>query len=269
MKITAVTNEVHPSSEPGSIEIVLERAVEYGIHNFELRLVEGKRVPLLDGDGWNRLRNHSEKLGVTFSAVSPGLFMPEYSSDLTEMHRKYLLPMALRITEIVNAQALIVFAPKRSPQDTSETFSSIVKMLASAVDQAASIGISVQLENLPGSWADTSDSCLALLNAVDRPEFGYVWDTGNLFEAEQEHFSVGYQKLKHHIRNVHLKDGRFENGRMIWKRYGQGTTDIEGQIRTLQADGFEGTIVLEAACKPHELDDFSTSAKYLKSLLRG
>jgi sugar phosphate isomerase/epimerase len=267
MIITAVTNEVHPSAEAGSITTVLERAVSAGIHNFELRLVEGRRAPVLDGDAWRRLRSDSERLGVSFSAISPGLFMPELNSELIPLHRNHLLPMTFEMAEHIGAEAVIVFAPKRSAHDSEETFSEIVELFRIAVDMAVARGVTVQLENLPGSWADTSDNCLSLLDAVDRPDFGYVWDTGNLFEAEQEHFLVGYEKLKRYIRNVHLKDARFEDGKIVWKRYGEGVTDIRGQVETLKGDGFDGTVVLEAACKPHELEDFPVSARYLQSLI--
>jgi sugar phosphate isomerase/epimerase len=84
--------------------------------------------------------------------------------------------------------------------------------------------------------------------------------------TEQRHFRPGYDKLKPYIRNVHLKDGAIIDDEMIWQRYGEGVTDVKGQVEALRADGYQGTLVLEAACKPHHLDDFPTSVGYLKSL---
>jgi DNA-binding FadR family transcriptional regulator len=51
----------------------------------------------------------------------------------------------------------------------------------------------------PGTWADTAENCLALLQAVDHPAFGYIWDVCNLYEAEPVHLRPGYEKLEESI----------------------------------------------------------------------
>lgn len=267
MIVTAVTNEVYPDASPDSLPKIFARASDAGIRHFELRIVENRRFPAYDADSWLRLRKLAGEYGITFTAASPGLFKAGLGSEFQAMHLDYLLPMSMDLAASVDVNTLIVFAPSRRDIEEADDFSQVVDLLGNAVDRAAVNGFTVQLENLPGSWADTSGACLALLQAVNRAEFGYVWDTGNLYEAEQTHFRAGYEKLKPYIRNVHLKDGAVENGHMVWKRYGEGLTDIKGQVQALKNDGYAGTLVLEAACKPHHLDDFPTSTSYLRSIL--
>ena len=267
MIVTAVTNEVFPDASQESLPEIFARAAETGIKHFELRIVESRRFPAYDADSWARLKKLAADHGVTFTAASPGLFKAGLDSEFQALHLNHLLPMSMDLAASVGVNTMIVFAPNRSAAKDAGEFDRVVDLLGKAVDKAAANGFTVQLENLPGSWADTSDACLALLQAVNRPEFGYVWDTGNLYEAEQTHFRAGYEKLKPYIRNVHLKDGAIENGQMIWKRYGEGVTDVKGQIQALKDDNYAGTLVLEAACKPHHLDDFPSSTKYLKSIL--
>lgn len=266
MIVTAVTNEVYPDASADSLPRIFARAADAGIRHFELRIVESRRFPAYDADSWVRLKRLANEYGVRFTAASPGLFKAGLDSEFLPLHLDHLLPMSLELAASVDVNTMIVFAPNRSASKQAGEFNRVVDLLGAAVDKAAAEGFTVQLENLPGSWADTSDACLALLQAVNRPEFGYVWDTGNLFEAEQTHFRAGYEKLKPYIRNVHLKDGAFVDGQMVWKRYGEGVTDVKGQIQALKDDGYAGTLVLEAACKPHHLDDFPTSTRYLKSL---
>jgi sugar phosphate isomerase/epimerase len=266
MIVTAVTNEVFPDASQQSLPKIFARAAEAGITHFELRIVENRRFPAYDADSWLRLKKLAKNYGITFTAASPGLFKAGLDSEFQALHLNYLLPMSMDLAASVGVNAMIVFAPNRSAGQPNE-FNRIVDLLGQAVDKAAAHGFTVQLENLPGSWADTSDACLALLQAVNRPEFGYVWDTGNLYEAEQAHFRAGYDKLRPYIRNVHIKDGAIENGQMIWKRYGEGVTDVKGQIQALKHDGYAGTLVLEAACKPHHVDDFPSSTTYLRSIL--
>ncbi|MFK7996939.1 MAG: sugar phosphate isomerase/epimerase family protein [Granulosicoccus sp.] len=267
MIITAVTNEVHPDISADGLSRIFGRAQDAGINSFELRVVEGKRFPMFEADAWERLKQQSKAFDINYTAVSPGLFKAPLASEMTPLHANHLLPMGLDLADTLGVSTLILFGPTRAAVELPDEFDQVVDLIGKAVDQAIARGFSVQLENLPGSWADTSDSCLALLEAVNRSEFGYVWDTGNLYESEQEHFSAGYERLKPYIRNVHLKDGAFVEGKMVWMRYGQGVTDVKGQVETLIADGYAGTLVLEAACQPHELEDFPTSMAYLNKVL--
>lgn len=267
MIITGVTNEVHPDTSATSLPKIFGRATEAGITSFELRVVEGKRFPMFEPDAWDRLKEQSKAFGINYTAVSPGLFKVPLKSESMDLHLNHLLPMSLDVADDLGVKTLILFGPTRAvPADAGE-FDEVVTLIKKAVEVAVARGFTVQLENLPGSWADTSDACFDLLEAVDHPDFGYVWDTGNLYESEQTHFRAGYEKLKPYIRNVHLKDGGFVDGKMVWMRYGTGVTDVKGQVEALIADDYKGTLVLEAACQPHEMDDFPTSMAYLNSIL--
>lgn len=267
MIITGVTNEVHPDISPDGLPKIFVRAKDAGINNFELRVVEGKRFPLFEPDAWARLKEQSKAFNINYTAVSPGLFKAPLDSEMMALHANHLLPMSLDLADVLGVKTLILFGPTRAEVEAENEFNQVVDLIKKAVDQAVARGFKVQLENLPGSWADTSDACFALLESVNHPDLGYVWDTGNLYESEQKHFRAGYEKLKPYIRNVHLKDGGFVDGKMVWMRYGEGVTDVKGQVEALIADNYKGTLVLEAACQPHELEDFPTSIAYLKTIL--
>lgn len=267
MIITCVTNEVYPDASAEGLPKIFGRAKDQGISSFELRIVEGKRFPMFEADAFARLKEQSKEFGINYTAVSPGLFKVPLKSELTALHTNYLLPMSLDLADEMGIKTLILFGPTRAETPAANEFDEVVALIKNAVEVAVARGFTVQLENLPGSWADTSDACFNLLEAVNHPDFGYVWDTGNLYEAEETHFRAGYEKLKPYIRNVHLKDGAVVDGKMVWMRYGEGVTDVKGQVEALIADDYKGTLVLEAACQPHEMGDFPTSIAYLKSVL--
>ncbi|WP_417522770.1 sugar phosphate isomerase/epimerase family protein [Marinovum sp.] len=268
MKLAAVTNEVAPLTEAGTLDTILRTAVDHGITLFEARTVEGKRFPLLSGQAWEVLKGARQNYGISYSAASAGNFIGvQVGSDLIDLHKGALWAMSMDMVEKLGTNTLITFAPQRSAAADADEFDQVVTLLAEVADSAAARGIDVQLENLPGTWADTSDACLALLEAVDRRSFGYVWDTGNLYEAEKETFEAGFEKLKPYIRNVHLKDGRFIDGKMTWQHYGTGVTNVKGQIEALKAIGYDGTLALEAARIPHREGDFEASLGYLRTIL--
>lgn len=267
MILSTVTDEVLPDRSSGALPRIFETAVKEGVTNFEIRMVEAKRFPLSEASAWDRLKKYGKEYGITFSAVSPGLFKPSLYSDLMPIHKKYLAEMSMDLADAIGVKTLIIFGVERSIYDKPEDFFQVAELMGETVRKAADRGVSVQLENLPGTWADTSENCLRLMKAVDHPNFGCVWDTGNFYEAEQEHFKMGYERLKPYIRNVHLKDGRMIDGKMHWQHLGKGVTDIKGQIQTLKKDGYTGTITLEAKCEPQTEEDFTASMAYLKSVL--
>ena len=267
MILSTVTDEVLPDRSHGAFPRIFRTAAEQGVTNFEIRMVEAKRFPIVEAEAWDRLRRYSREFGITYSAVSPGLFKTSLHSDLLPIHRDHLAAISMDLADAIGVKTLVTFGVLRDQRDGADAFGRVVDLLRSTVEAAAARGFTVQLENLPHTWADTSDNCLALLEAVDHPAFGYIWDVGNLYEAEQVHFRAGYDKLRPHIRNVHLKDGRVEGGRMIWQQFGQGVTDIGGQIAALKADGYTGTLTVEAKCEPQTDEDFPNSLRYLRSLL--
>jgi sugar phosphate isomerase/epimerase len=267
MILSTVTDEVLPDRSHGAFPRIFETAAEQGVTNFEIRMVEAKRFPVVEAEAWERLKHYSREYGVSYSAVSPGLFKTGLTSDLLPLHRDQLVTMSLDLAEAIGVRTLVTFGVLREPTDDATSFGRVVELLRQTAETAAARGFTVQLENLPGTWADTADNCLALLTAVDHPAFGYIWDVGNLYDAEPVHFRAGYDKLRPFIRNVHLKDGAYEDGRMVWKHFGQGQTDIRGQIAALKADGYVGTLTVEAKCEPQTDEDFPTSLRYLRSLL--
>lgn len=268
MKLAAVTNEVAPLTAPDTLNTILKTAVNAGITIFEARTIEGKRFPLMSGHAWDVLKDAQKTYGITYSAASPGAFIGvQIGSDLIEIHKNQLWSMSMDMAEKLASPTLITFAPLRSVNGRAAEFDQVVDLMGEITQSAAKRGFTVQLENLPGTWADTSDACLALLKAVDHADFGYVWDTGNLYEAEQTTFEDGFEKLKPFIRNVHLKDGQFINRKMVWQHYGTGLTNVAGQIEALKAMRYTGTLVLETARIPHIEGDFESSLAYLQSIL--
>jgi len=267
MKLATVTDEVLPDRSHDAFPHIFETALKQGVSTFEIRMVEAKRYPIVEAEAWDRMRKFGKDYGITFTTVSPGLFKTGLTHDLMQIHRGQLATMSMDLAEAIDIKTLVTFGIMREPTDDADSFAKVVEILRETAELAAARGFTVQLENLPGTWADTADNCLALLQAVDHPAFGYVWDVGNLYEAEPVHFMDGYQKLKLYIRNVHLKDGQFINGHMVWQHFGKGLTDIKGQIAALKADDYQGTLTVEAKCEPQMDEDFPTSLEYLRALL--
>ncbi len=267
MFLSAVTDEVTPDRSADAFPKIFSMAAEQGVKAFEIRMVEAKRFPITEPEAWVRLKKYGREYGIDYTVASPGCYKVSLDHDLIGIQPE-LLSMSYTAAEALGISKMVTFGVGRSASDTDADFERVVDLLGTVADTAAARGFEVLLENLPGTWADTGENCLRLLEGVGRANFGYIWDVGNLYEAEDgRDFRTSYELLRPHIRDVHLKDGDIVHGRMEWMRFGTGGTDIAGQIEVLRRDGYAGALTVETKCEPHHDDDFVESMTYLRAQL--
>jgi sugar phosphate isomerase/epimerase len=74
-----------------------------------------------------------------------------------------------------------------------------------------------------------------------------LWDPGNAYFVNVAPYPDDYESCKHVISHVHVKDGApdSETGEPCWVELGTGEVDLLGQLRALQADGYDGVVSLE------------------------
>jgi sugar phosphate isomerase/epimerase len=125
--------------------------------------------------------------------------------------------------------------------DIARMFREPVKML----DEA---GLTLALENDPSVNTCNAAELRRLLEAVDSPRIGVMWDPGNnLFApAPERPFPEGYEIIKPYLRHVHLKDARIgTDGQPAVCRLTGGEARIGEMLAALRSDGYEGFVTLE------------------------
>jgi sugar phosphate isomerase/epimerase len=127
-------------------------------------------------------------------------------------------------------------------------------------------GITVGIEN-HGHLVNDGDVLQALIHEVDSPRVRLTLDTGNFCWAGHSVTSAHgfFQKLAPLAVNVHVKDGRFENGEWRLLPAGRGDIDLVGLFELLRTVGYDGPILSEY--EGH--DDFMLSTAESVSYLRG
>lgn len=264
MILTTVTDEVLDAGLEESFAL----AVQEGITHFELRKIEGRRFPLLAEGAVQRLKQLREKFGLTFTTVSPGIFKVPLRSEEFEFHRTTLLEKTMALAEELGINKLIVFGVKRAPSDREEDREQVIEALGQLALRAGQNGFTVMMENEPGFWADYSENCLTLLEAVNRQNFRLNWDPGNLYKTGEHNYKPGYELLKRFIANVHLKDAVTVDGKTTYLPLGEGAIDYRQLLADLRADGYQGCLTVETHCRPLP-EAFQKSVRYLKQLLAG
>ena len=267
MQISIVADEL--SNDP---ETAFEIGLEWGVSHFELRGVYDRRVPRLSAHARRRLARAVETLGVTVTAISPGLFKIPFPADqpvhsnlgwmdegffrawsdqraLLEDHVVNLLPESLDFAAEVGAGFVIAFSFHRAGAPAGPAPAGVVETLAAAAEAAKARGLTLLVETEEGHWANSGALTAELLERADHPALAANWDPANALIEGDVPFPAGYEAVRPYVRNVHFKDVvRHPDG--SWEIAAQGQVDWKGQIAALAADGYRGSIAIEPHLSP-------------------
>lgn len=267
MHISIVTDEL--SGDP---ETAFELGLEWGVSRFELRGVHEARVPRISEHVRRRLLRAIESLGVTITAISPGLFKiplpaaePARSnlgwmdegffrqwSDaraLLRDHVENLLPESLDFAAEAGAAFVIAFSFHRGGHPAGDAPQEVVDTLRTAAEAAAALGLTLLIETEEGHWANTGARTAALIERIAHPALAANWDPANALIEGDVPYPDGYEAVRRHVRNVHFKDViRHADG--SWEIAAQGQVDWAGQIAALATDGYDGAIAVEPHLSP-------------------
>jgi sugar phosphate isomerase/epimerase len=95
---------------------------------------------------------------------------------------------------------------------SKETLDLIVENVRYIIDEVRPSTAFYTLEPMPYMLPDSPDSCLELIKAVDRKQFGVHLDPVNMISSPQRYFNNGvflkecFNKLRPHIKSIHAKD---------------------------------------------------------------
>lgn len=129
---------------------------------------------------------------------------------------------------------------------TDDERRTMVESLRTIGDTARELGLTVALETHKGP-TQNADAMLALMAAVDHPHVRINFDTGNIAYYNQGVDPVDeLEKVKHFVRNVHLKDNRGGFEDWYFPAVGDGgAVDFRRVREILDGVGFFGPYTVE------------------------
>jgi sugar phosphate isomerase/epimerase len=95
-----------------------------------------------------------------------------------------------------------------------------------------------------GIFAD-SYKMLELINRVDSPNVGVLWDIHHPFRYMNESVEKTYDILKNHIMFVHIKDSVEDSGKVKYKMLGYGDVPVKEAVGLLKNNKYDGFVSLE------------------------
>jgi len=237
---------------------VLDLIEPFHISHVELRKIWGKNIVLFSDADIAKLKETLVNRNISVSVVSGPLFkcfLP--NSHLNNPKKKsfsrnadYNISLGDRLLEIaaaLNCNKVRIFAFFKGVSPQKDNWDFVINQLQTFVDKAKSGGKVAILENERGSFADTIENCLRIIDAIGDPALQLVCDPGNYFAVKKNYLPADYDAIFPHIGHVHVKDparylpffgatfGVVGRGKMNWT----------GIIQHFQTQGYAGFYSLE------------------------
>ena len=261
MRIGFITDEISPDFEEA-----IRLGVSWGIRDFELRTLHGKRVPQISGGEIHQLMRLQKEHGLRFTALSPGVF----KGTLHELARlehelQEVLPQTYQLARLFCTPIIIGFGFKRATSDTPSDQKRVVEALSRAAASAQQHGLTLAVENEPGFWCDTGTNAARILAQINAPNIRANWDPANAFGLNEEPYPFGYEALKPWIANVHVKDTS-KGALAECVPLGEGKVDWQAQLQALVRDQLVAHVTLETHCAPLA-ENSKRNLEYLRGIL--
>ena len=223
-------------------EKIVDFAVQNGYSGLEIRGIQ-RQMDLAKCKEFNSPENISATLrlmkdkGLRF--VDLGSSAEMHHSDPAERQKQ--LDEARRfiqLAEQLNCPYVRVFPNKLSKEDRSASIDTIIKGLKEAGNYANGTSVMVLME----THGDAVESAVLkqIMDAVNHPKVGLVWDVSNMWTVTKEPPAQVYSLLKNYIHHTHVKDAKLADNGPQYKLMGKGEVPIFEAIDILHKDGYKG-----------------------------
>lgn len=150
---------------------------------------------------------------------------------------------------------------------TSTGFTKLTERIRAACDACAARDLRLLLE----TGRESAETLLTFIAAVDRPNLGVNFDTGNFTVYGSDDPVAAVTKLKGRIELVHVKDAfnSVSPGREYGKPapLGQGDVNVARVLSKLKATGYRGPLLLEVDTRAAGVGALRDAAAYLRTML--
>ncbi|MEW6359207.1 MAG: sugar phosphate isomerase/epimerase family protein [Planctomycetota bacterium] len=120
----------------------------------------------------------------------------------------------------------------------------IVPYFKKSAAYAEKKGVYLGMENHKGSIAGFPNLCLDLCEKVGSRFFGALYEPCNLMHNKQD-YKEALDILKDYITHMHLKDGKWADGKFERTMLGEGDIDVGWVVENLNRIGYKGDFALE------------------------
>ncbi|HYG60663.1 MAG TPA: TIM barrel protein [Symbiobacteriaceae bacterium] len=246
MKLAVVTDQISRD-----VDTACEQITSWGGRSVEIRQVgDGPIGSNLTPRFLSDLYATLEHWDVRVAGIAPQAF--KVSADDPDMlyHRRILLPASLHLAVLLKAPVVHIGAPLRPAGAKDPCPDAVLEILAEAAELAGNLGITLGLENEPGTWAETGSHLAAITRAVGHHALQISWDPAVSLMAGDAPFPSALMTVRSKLCSVRVRDVARTAAGYSGALPGDGLVGIDYVVTSLVADGFQGTMALDPRLSP-------------------
>lgn len=245
-RLAFITDEVTQS-----FAHAVEFAKQYGLQGLELRTVDNTPIDQISAETLKQWKQTLDDAGLCVPSLASSFFKCELSADCidAEMEKLQRLCDAADILGCPFIRGFSFLARADVPFDAA----ALAPYFQQAADLLQRRGKTLLLEADPGVNTCNHARLAQLLQQVDRPEIGAIFDPGNsLYDPLGEvPFPDAYEKIRPFAKHVHIKDAVRTPDAAECVRVGDGQVGYRELLCRLKADGYSGFLSLETHYRKH------------------
>ncbi|NKB69719.1 MAG: TIM barrel protein [Candidatus Latescibacteria bacterium] len=243
MRLAIFTDEINRADPQRALRL----AAEWGVSHVEIRSLLGGRFPQPSDAGLASFGAQVQDAGLAVSGVSPGFCKGPCDDPSVPRALAEGLPRACEWAQRWGTDLVSCFAFQRAPEG-GPVPDQVVDLVGQMAATTRAHGCRLVLENEAVCWGATGTEAASLIRQLGADHLGLCWDPGNSARAGATcPYPDEYDSLKDLVQHVHLKN--FDPATGNWSLAEQGTVNWPGQLTALQADGYDGFVVVETHLK--------------------
>ena len=229
-------------------DTAIRETKRHGFTGLEIRSVWFKPAPVLNDRNIDRINLLYPQAGLTICSIASPIFKCDIDND-EECERHFeMLDTCLDLARRLDAPLIRGFGFLDNG-DFERSYPRIVEAYRRALSLVEKAGKKMAVQNKCTTYMCNAGRLARLLKDIDSPLLGAMWDPcNNLYGEDPEvPYPDGYNLIKDRIVHVHIRNARkLESGKIISTPVDEGDVDVEGQVRALKDDGYEGWLSLKS-----------------------
>ena len=236
-KISGFSDEIEKS-----IDVQFEVLNKLNIKYFEVRGVDGKNISTLSDEEVLTLKSKMEQYGIKVSSIGSPIGKIKIEEEFAphfEVFKK-----VVNIAKTLGTKYIRMFSfyheggDEWTAGEREEVLARLRQMIAYAKEQ----DVILLHENEKAIYGDTADRCIDVMKELGCEHFRAVFDPANFVQCGQD-TKYAFDHLKEYVEYMHIKDARFEDGRVVPSGMGDG--NVAYVLKALFENGYNGFLSLE------------------------
>lgn len=231
------------------LETQLKCLNDLAVPNLELRGAWGQNVRFFNAETIEKINALCAAHNIAVSCLGSPIGKTPIAEPLDDVLQT--LEHIMWVGNQVGTKRIRIFSFYPPDTSTNTHYDQYVEQsterLAALTQEAAKRGFTLLLENEKDIVTDTPERCAAVLQGVNSPNLGFIWDPANFVQVGvAEQIDRYWDLLSPYLAYVHIKDARLADGSVT--PAGEGDGQVEKLIAKLRGIGYDtqnGILALE------------------------